>query len=138
MFLFSVVHCDWWEYLQLGSVHTRAGKSDIHRYPYPVFDVQHLLCTVIVKLCWCTGRDDPVFPSLLWQINSVKLCEPVPGREGEVLHQIFCNQVQHANTNWIQLDLRFCENEESKRSLKKGVNWIENQGEKLYKMLKIS
>ncbi len=35
---------------------------------------------------------------------------------GVVLHQIFSSQVQHAKINWTQSDLRFCENEESKRS----------------------
>ncbi len=30
--------------------HTQVGDSDIHGYPYPVFDVEHYLCTVIVKL----------------------------------------------------------------------------------------
>ncbi len=50
-------------------------------------------------------------------------------REG-VLHQMFGSCVQHARKNWIQLDLRFCEKEGSKRSKinEKGVNWIENQG----------
>ncbi len=35
--------------------------------------------------------------------------------------------------------MRFCENEESKRFKinEKGVNWFENQGENLYKMIKI-
>ncbi len=38
---------------------------------------------------------------------------------------------------WAQSDLRFCKNEGSKRSKIKGVNWIENQDENSYKMLKI-
>ncbi len=42
-----------------------------------------------------------------------------------VLHQIFGTWVQHTEK---KLDLRFCENEGSKdlKSMKKGVNWIEN------------
>ncbi len=45
--------------------------------------------------------------------------------------------VQHAMTKWTQWDLRFCKNEESKYliTMKKGVNKIENQGEKWYKLL---
>ncbi len=48
-----------------------------------------------------------------------------------VLHQIFCNWVQHAIKNWTQSDIRFCKNEGSKRSKtnEKGVNWIENHRE---------
>ncbi len=38
----------------------------------------------------------------------------VKSRRG-VLHQIFGSRVQHAKTNWTQSDLRFCENEVSKR-----------------------
>ncbi len=35
---------------------------------------------------------------------------------GEVLHQIFGNQVQHVIKEWTQPDLRFCKNKDSKRS----------------------
>ncbi len=35
---------------------------------------------------------------------------------GVVLHQMFGGRVQHAIKNWTQSDLRFCKNEESKRS----------------------
>ncbi len=39
---------------------------------------------------------------------------------------------------WTQSDLRFCENERLRsKPMKKGVSWIEKQGENLYKMLKI-
>ncbi len=38
------------------------------------------------------------------------------GGGGGVLHQIFGSQVQHVKKNWTQSDLRFCENEGSKRS----------------------
>ncbi len=46
--------------------------------------------------------------------------------------------VQHAKKKWTQSDLRFCKNEELKRSKnnEKGVNKIENQGEHLYKIFK--
>ncbi len=38
---------------------------------------------------------------------------------------------------WTKSDLRFFKNEGSKRSKKnEGVNWNQNQGENLYKMLK--
>ncbi len=37
------------------------------------------------------------------------------GGGGVVLHQIFGTCVHHANKNWTQSDLRFCENEGSKR-----------------------
>ncbi len=42
--------------------------------------------------------------------------------------------------NWAQSDLMFCKMNGLKdlRSMKKGVNWVENQGENLYKMLKNS
>ncbi len=42
----------------------------------------------------------------------------------------------HTMKKWTQQDLRFCENEGSKRSIncKKGVNKIENQAENWYKM----
>ncbi len=40
------------------------------------------------------------------------MCDP----RGGVLHQIFSSQVQHVTTNWTLSDLRFCENEGSKRS----------------------
>ncbi len=47
-----------------------------------------------------------------------------------VLHKSFGNWVQHAINYWIQSDLRFCENEGPKdlKSMKKGVNWIDNYG----------
>ncbi len=39
-----------------------------------------------------------------------------PGGEGGGrIHQYFGSQVQHAQRNWTQSDLRFCENEVSKR-----------------------
>ncbi len=59
---------------------------------------------------------------------------------GWVLYQIFGGRGQHVKNNWTQLDPSFCENEGSKRfkiNEKKGVNWIENYGEKIYKMLTI-
>ncbi len=70
----------------------------------------------------------------------VLVCEPTAhmlkcttcpeGRGGGVLHQIFSSWVQHAK-QWTQSDLRFYENEGSKRFkiTEKGVNWIENHGE---------
>ncbi len=56
-----------------------------------------------------------------------------------LFHLIFCWWIYHAKKYLTQSDLRFCEYERSKRSKinEKGVNWIENQGENLYKMLKI-
>ncbi len=39
----------------------------------------------------------------------------VPCGGGGVLHQIFDSQVQHMKLFWTQSDLRFCENEGSKR-----------------------
>ncbi len=48
--LLSVVHCDRWEHLQLGSVQTQAGKSDIHRYPYAVFHALSLSSYAAVQL----------------------------------------------------------------------------------------
>ncbi len=42
--LLSVVHLDWLEHLQLGIVHTQVGESGIHRYPNPIFDVEHNSC----------------------------------------------------------------------------------------------
>ncbi len=47
--------------------------------------------------------------------------------------------VQHAKKTWTQSYIRFCENKGSNRFKinEKGVIWIENQGENLYKMLKI-
>ncbi len=54
------------------------------------------------------------------------------------MSQIFSTRVQHANKNWTQSDL-FMKMRGSNRFKinKKGVIWIENQGENLYKMLKI-
>ncbi len=59
-------------------------------------------------------------------------------RPGEgVLHHIFGSQVQHANKmhpiGFKVLDP--CP--KYLKTMKYGVNWIENQGENLYKMLKI-
>ncbi len=48
------------------------------------------------------------------------------------LHQLIgLNMDIGGRGDWTQWDLRFCENEGSKdlKSMKKGFNWIENQGE---------
>ncbi len=46
---------------------------------------------------------------------------------------IFGSRGWHANKIWTQSDQRFCVrskiNEKYLKSMKKGVNWIENQGE---------
>ncbi len=51
---------------------------------------------------------------------------------------IFGSWVQHAMKNRAQSELRFCKNEGQKglRSMKMGINSIENKGENVYKMLK--
>ncbi len=53
--------------------------------------------------------------------------------------QLFGSQVQHAKIILDLIGFKFCENEGWNRFKinEKGVNWIENQGENLYKMLKI-
>ncbi len=58
---------------------------------------------------------------------------------GGVLHHIFGSRVQHMIKYFTESDLRFCENEGSKRSNinEKEVNWIENQEKNRYKVLKI-
>ncbi len=61
-----------------------------------------------------------VFPLQLQALFIAKLGRLVHhtnyGTRVGVLHQIFVRQVQHAKENWTQSDLRFCENEGSKRS----------------------
>ncbi len=52
------------------------------------------------------------------------------GGEG-LLHQIFGSQVQHARKNgpnWIYGFVKM-NGQKDLKSMKKGVNWIENQGE---------
>ncbi len=63
---------------------------------------------------------------------------PVQLRPGKVLHQILGNEVQHAIANWTKSDLRFVKMRDQKDLIlmNKGVNWIKNQGEIRYKMLK--
>ncbi len=67
--------------------------------------------------------------------QNFKAFKPGGGGAG-VLHQIFSSQVRHVKKNWTQSDLRFCENVGQKdiKSMKRAINWIENQGENLYKM----
>ncbi len=69
-----------------------------------------------------------MFPSLLWQINSVKLWEPV--REGQVRHQIFDMQVQLAKKRKKLDPIGYgkIRGQKDLKSMKKGVKWIENQG----------
>ncbi len=43
----------------------------------------------------------------------------------------FTNFRHTQKRNWTQLNLRFCKGRKNLRLMKKGVNWIENQGEKL-------
>ncbi len=64
----------------------------------------------------------------------------VKGSIGPAGEYFFGSWVQHVKKNWTQSNLRFCENEGSKRSKinEKGVIWIESKGENWYKMLKIS
>ncbi len=52
---------------------------------------------------------------------------------------MFGSQVQQVKNNWIQSDLRFVKmrGQADLKSMEKGVNWIVNQRENLYKMLKI-
>ncbi len=72
-----------------------------------------------------------------YTLSSLSCCCSVTWGE-EVLHQIFDNWVQHAIKNWTQSDLSFVKMNSQKdlTSMIKGVNWIENQGENWYKMLK--
>ncbi len=62
---------------------------------------------------------------------------PSRGGEGGSLHQIFGRGVQHAMKKWTQRDLKFSKNEDQKylRTVSKGINKIENQGENWQKML---
>ncbi len=58
---------------------------------------------------------------------------------GGVLHQIVGSQVQHMNKigpNQIQGFVKM-RGQKDLKSMKKGVNWIENQGENWNKILKI-
>ncbi len=74
---------------------------------------------------------------------SWELCSVYSRRGGVYFTQFLVDMgrcVQHAIKNWTQSDLRFCKNEGSKRSqrsMKMGVNWIENQWENCYKMPKL-
>ncbi len=59
------------------------------------------------------------------------------GGVGRALHQIFGRGVQHAMKKWTQRDLSFVKmrGQNDLRTVEKGVNKIENQGENWSKML---
>ncbi len=53
--------------LELGSVHTGAGKSDIHRYHYPVFDVNNSCALSLSN-----------YAGVLWEMTIIIIiCAPI-------------------------------------------------------------
>ncbi len=90
------------------------------------------LCPVCVCFCVCViDHPIPASQAMVTVLNN-SLNKPkqdqtsfyahnmvyvsTPCQERGVLHQIVGSQDQHANKNWTQSGLRFCENEGSKRT----------------------
>ncbi len=82
----------------------------------------------------CISHQHNVLMYQLWSENDIHYY--MIGGGGGVLHHVFGSWVQHMKIIWTQSDLRFCENLGSidLKSVKKGVNLIENQGQNLYKI----